>query len=84
MTASFFDETGVKISPSLMCADQANLAGEVANLEAIGADMIHLDIMDAHFAPNMPMGLGALSDLRDRTSLPFDVHLMVELSLIHI
>ena len=78
MTASFFDETGVRISPSLMCADQANLAGEVANLEAIGADMIHLDIMDAHFAPNMPMGLGALSDLRDRTSLPFDVHLMVE------
>ena len=47
MTASFFDETGVKISPSLMCADQADLAGEVARLEAIGADMIHLDIMDA-------------------------------------
>ena len=78
MTASFFDETSVKISPSLMCADQADLAGEVARLEAIGADMIHLDIMDAHFAPNMPMGLGALSDLRGRTSLPFDVHLMVE------
>lgn len=78
MTASFFEETGVKISPSLMCADQANLAAEVSALEAIGADMIHLDIMDAHFAPNMPMGLGALSDLRGRTSLPFDVHLMVE------
>ena len=54
MTASFFDETGVKISPSLMCADQADLAGEVARLEAIGADMIHLDIMDAHLRPTCP------------------------------
>jgi ribulose-phosphate 3-epimerase len=78
MTTSFYEETGVKISPSLMCADQANLAAEVERLEAVGADMIHLDIMDAHFAPNLPMGLGALSDLRGRTSLPFDVHLMVE------
>lgn len=78
MTVSFFEETGIRISPSLMCADQANLAGEVENLEAIGADMIHLDLMDAHFVPNMPMGLGVLSDLRGRTLLPFDVHLMVE------
>ena len=68
----------VQIAPSLMCADQCALGDEVRVLEEVGADLIHLDVMDAHFAPNMPMGLGALADLRSRTSIPFDVHLMVE------
>ena len=68
----------VQIAPSLMCADMGLLADEVATLETVGVDLIHLDIMDAHFAPNMPLGLGVLADLRARTKLPFDVHLMVE------
>ncbi len=61
-----------------MCADQGALAHEIEQLEAVRADLVHLDIMDAHFAPNMPMGLGVLQALRPRTKLPFDVHLMVE------
>lgn len=68
----------VQISPSLMCADQCALADEARILEEVGVDFLHLDIMDAHFAPNMPMGLGALAGLRSRTKIPFDVHLMVE------
>lgn len=61
-----------------MCADQACLADEVKRLEAVGVDYLHMDLMDTHFVPNMPMGLGALASLRDKTALPFDVHLMVE------
>lgn len=54
------------------------LEEEVRTLETLGVDAIHFDFMDSHFVPNMPMGLGLLSSLRSRTSLPFDVHLMVE------
>ena len=61
-----------------MCADAARLEDEVRALEEVGADYIHFDFMDSHFVPNMPMGLGVLSALRSRTSIPFDVHLMVE------
>lgn len=68
----------VEIAPSLMCADQTALAEEVALLAEVGVDWLHLDVMDAHFAPNMPMGLGALADLRSKTKIPFDVHLMVK------
>jgi len=68
----------VRISPSLMCADAARLLDDVQALEAVGVDLLHFDIMDAHFVPNMPMGLGVLSALRGKTSIPFDVHLMVE------
>lgn len=61
-----------------MCADAARLEDEVRALEEVGADYIHFDLMDSHFVPNMPLGLGVLSALRSRTSIPFDVHLMVE------
>ena len=72
------NDSPVLVAPSVMCADQACLADEVKKLEAVGVDLLHMDLMDTHFVPNMPMGLGALASLRDKTSLPFDVHLMVE------
>ncbi len=71
-------EKGVSISPSLMCADLCDLEGEIRRLEGSGVQMLHLDVMDAHFVPNMPLGLELIRQLRPRTALPFDVHLMVE------
>ncbi len=68
----------VAISPSLMCADMGRLEDEVRILEGIGVEMIHFDIMDGRFVPNLPLGLGVLKDLRPRTKIPFDVHLMVQ------
>jgi ribulose-phosphate 3-epimerase len=68
----------VKIAPSMMCADMGRLRDEVQRLELLGADLLHWDIMDAHFVPNMPCGLALLEQMRSITTLPFDVHLMVE------
>jgi ribulose-phosphate 3-epimerase len=70
--------TRVQIAPSMMCADLWRLDLAVAALEAGGVDMLHFDLMDAHFVPNMPLGLGLVEQLRPHTALPFDVHLMVE------
>jgi ribulose-phosphate 3-epimerase len=61
-----------------MCCDQTHFEESVRNLERVGADLLHLDIMDTRFAPNMPLGLEILKQLRPKTHLPFDVHLMVE------
>ena len=71
-------EKEVFISPSLMCADFCNLEDDIRRMEHIGVDMLHLDLMDAHFVPNMPLGLELIRQLRPRTALPFDVHLMVD------
>jgi ribulose-phosphate 3-epimerase len=68
----------VKIAPSMMCADMGRLRDEVQRLELLGVDLLHWDIMDAHFVPNMPCGLALLEQIRNMTTLPFDVHLMVE------
>jgi ribulose-phosphate 3-epimerase len=68
----------VMISASMMCADMGQLAEEIGQLERLGVSALHWDIMDAHFVPNMPCGLALLEQMRSRTSLPFDVHLMVE------
>ncbi len=62
----------------MMCADMLNFERHVRQLEEAGTDLFHFDLMDAHFAPNMPMGLGILEQLRPKTAVPFDVHLMVE------
>lgn len=67
----------VAISPSMMCVDALNFESALRQVEAVGVDMLHLDIMDGHFVPNMPMGLGILERLQDATHLPLDVHLMV-------
>jgi ribulose-phosphate 3-epimerase len=68
----------IRFSASLMCADQLNLEAHIRQLEALGVHYLHFDFMDAHFTPNMPMGLVVVEQLRERTDLPFDVHLMVE------
>jgi len=67
----------IKISPSILSADFANLAHEIKNLEDAGADMIHIDVMDANFVPNLTMGPPIIKALRKYTKLPFDVHLMI-------
>jgi ribulose-phosphate 3-epimerase len=68
----------VRIAPSLLAADLADLAGAVETCERGGADLLHVDVMDGHFVPNLTFGIPVLAALRRRTRLPLDVHLMVE------
>jgi ribulose-phosphate 3-epimerase len=68
----------VRVSPSLMCADLFHLEHGVRQLEAAGADMLHLDLADGHFVPNLLLGLDVVRQLRPKTGLPLDVHLMVD------
>jgi ribulose-phosphate 3-epimerase len=68
----------VKIAPSILSADFAHLAEQVEEAEAAGADYIHVDVMDGHFVPNITVGPLVVKALRRVTSLPLDVHLMVE------
>jgi ribulose-phosphate 3-epimerase len=65
------------VAPSVMCADLLHLEDSVRRLEAVNADLLHIDVMDAHFTPNMPLGFEAFKQLRRKTSMPFDAHLMV-------
>ncbi len=67
----------IKISPSILSADFSKLGSEIQNLEKAGADLIHIDVMDGHFVPNITIGPEVISKLRKYTSLPFDVHLMI-------
>jgi ribulose-phosphate 3-epimerase len=67
----------IKISPSILSADFSQLGNEIKRLEDGGADMIHVDVMDGHFVPNLTMGPSAIKALRKYTKLPFDVHLMI-------
>ena len=67
----------VKISPSILSADFSNLGREIQNLERAKADLIHIDVMDGHFVPNITIGPSVINKLRKYTSLPFDVHLMI-------
>jgi len=68
----------VKIAPSILSADFARLGQEVAEAEAGGADYIHVDVMDGHFVPNITIGPLVVKAVRRATSLPLDVHLMIE------
>ena len=68
----------VKIAPSILSADFANLESEIRKLEQAGADMIHIDVMDGHFVPNLTIGAPVVKALRPHTELPFDIHLMVD------
>jgi ribulose-phosphate 3-epimerase len=69
---------GVKIAPSLLSADFARLGEAVALAERAGADMIHFDVMDGHFVPNITIGVPVLKSLARVSRLPIDVHLMIE------
>jgi ribulose-phosphate 3-epimerase len=68
----------LKIAPSLLSADFSRLGEEIAALEEAGADIIHLDIMDGHFVPNITFGPPVVAKLRGCTKLPFDAHLMIQ------
>jgi ribulose-phosphate 3-epimerase len=68
----------IKIAPSILAADFSKLAEEVREVEKAGADLIHIDVMDGHFVPNITMGPIVVEALRPVTSLPLDVHLMIE------
>lgn len=68
----------VKIAPSILSADSASLGKEVSALTTSGADMIHIDVMDGNYVPNLTFGPGVVKALRPYSTLPFDVHLMVK------
>jgi ribulose-phosphate 3-epimerase len=67
----------IKISPSILSADFSKLGDEIQSLERAKADLIHIDVMDGHFVPNITIGPEVINKLRQYTSLPFDVHLMI-------
>ena len=67
----------IKISPSILSADFSQLGNEIKRLEKAGADLIHVDVMDGHFVPNLTIGPSVIKALRNYSTLPFDVHLMI-------
>ena len=67
----------IKISPSILSADFSNLRNEIKRLQIGGADLIHVDVMDGHFVPNLTIGPPVIRALRKYTKVPFDVHLMI-------
>ena len=67
----------IQISPSILSADFSQLGTEIKRLEEGGADLIHVDVMDGHFVPNLTIGPPVIENLRKYTKLPFDVHLMI-------
>ena len=67
----------IKIAPSILSADFAKLGEEIQNIEKAGADYIHIDVMDGSFVPNITIGNEVVKALRQKTQLPFDVHLMI-------
>ncbi len=67
----------IKIAPSILSADFSCLASELKRIERAGADMVHIDVMDGHFVPNITIGPSVIKWLRQATRLPLDVHLMI-------
>lgn len=69
-------ERKIITSPSIMCADLLNLEESVKELEKIGVDALHIDVIDGLFSPSMPLGIDTIKKLREKTNLDFDVHIM--------
>mgnify|MGYP003243582468 FL=1 len=67
----------IKISPSMLASDFANLESELKKCETGGADLIHLDVMDGHFVPNISIGIPVIAAMKKVCKVPFDVHLMI-------
>ncbi len=74
----------MKVAPSLLSCDFARMGEEVVRVDQAGADLIHLDVMDGHFVPNLTIGPAIISAVRPYTQLPFDVHLMISDPLAYI
>ncbi|MGE5328021.1 MAG: ribulose-phosphate 3-epimerase [Deltaproteobacteria bacterium] len=68
----------IKIAPSILSANFAELGDEVKKVEDAGADMLHIDVMDGHFVPNITIGIPVVASIKKITGLPLDVHLMIE------
>lgn len=67
---------GIKLSPSVMCANLTNLEKSVKELESLNVDYLHIDVIDGAFSPSMPLGIDTIKKLRDITDMDFDVHIM--------
>ena len=74
---SSLDDIADKIAPSILAADFARLGEEIHKVEAAGADMIHFDVMDGHFVPNISFGIPVMASVRKITKMPLDAHLMI-------
>ena len=68
----------IKIAPSILSADFSRLGEDVKKLEECGADLVHIDVMDGMFVPNISFGIPVIKSIKNLTKLPFDVHLMIE------
>src|ERR1700720_2608125 len=68
----------IEIAPSILASNFANLGEEIRTVEEGGADIIHVDVMDGHFVPNISIGIPVVESLRKATRIPLDVHLMIE------
>lgn len=68
----------IDIAPSIMCADLCNLEQGVKNIEELGLELLHVDVIDGYFSPSMPLGIDTIKQLKTRTNMKFDVHVMAK------